>query len=116
MVVPRNAAAIQGGEPFKLPLTLKQGRVMIQMYAVNTSDKERMRKLLEPTATTDPAAGRSVAERIDRDRPVAAPGGVGAEAGGQTDRSSGNAVDLSQADVTRTKLTVKASTERMLEK
>ena len=86
----------------KVPLTLIQGGVVARIYAVNTSDKERMRMLLDPVMPVDSAMGRK-----EQPAPVTQEEGGGAGA---------DVVDLTQANIAQTSAPVKAALTRVLEK
>ena len=86
----------------KVPLVLKQGGVVLQMYAVNISDKERMRMPLDPVVPVDGASG-------GKEKPAQAAREEGGDVGADV-------VDLSLANIAQTSAPVKTARLRMLAK
>ena len=86
----------------KVPLVLKQGGVVVRIYAVNTSDRERMRMLLDPVVPGDGASGR-----MEQPAPVAQ------EQGGEVGT---DVVDLSLTNIAQTSVSVKTALIRVLDK
>ena len=75
----------------KALLTLKRGGVVARIYAVNTSDRERMRMLRDPTVSAEPGPTEPGVESSSAGKPTVAPPEEGRRAGA-------GEVDLSQAN------------------
>ena len=93
----------------KASLTLKRGGLVARIYAVNTSDKERMKMLCDPAypASSDTAGAGSKIGSPAQSAQRTSPG---------EDSASAGEVDFTQVNITQTKTAVKGALMRLLER